>query len=69
MPSDCQSNTKTIEVLLRPGPSGDLVVESKLSPRGGFVALKEATNVLKIYKKFHEKNIERSQEIEDHTAK
>ena len=30
---DCQSNTKTITVLLSAGLSGDLVVKSKLFPR------------------------------------
>ena len=35
--SNCQSNTKTIGVSLRPGPSGDLVVKSKLFPRSDSV--------------------------------
>ena len=43
--------------------------KSKLSPRSGSVALKGAIKILKICKKFHEKILNGSQEIEGHTPK
>ena len=67
--SDCQSNTKTIRVLLRPGSSGDIVVKSKPPPRSGSVLLKGSIKFLKICKKFHEKILNGSQDIEGHTPK
>ena len=45
--SDCQSNTKTIRVILRRGLSGDLVVKGKLSSRSGSVALRQLNPIHK----------------------
>ena len=45
--NDCQSNTKTIRIILRPEPSGDLVVKGKLFPRSGSVALRQLNPIHK----------------------
>ena len=44
---DCQSNTKTIRVILRAGPFGNLVVKGKLSARNGSVALRQLNSIHK----------------------
>ena len=43
--------------------------QSKLSPRSGSEVLKGAIKILKICKTFHEKILNGSLEIEDHTLK
>ena len=45
--SDCQINTKAIRVILRPGPSGDLVLKSKLYPDSGSIVLRQLNSIHK----------------------